>query len=100
MTVTPLAPVDAEKLAADLLTGERIATPDLSVSAAAIAEEVDYFPFYIHHVVGGLRHEQLERTTTSKTLSLVSWLTPVVRGSWLHCDRLTTYYPDSDDATT
>ncbi|MEM9368950.1 MAG: hypothetical protein AAGD07_23410 [Planctomycetota bacterium] len=62
MTVTPLAPPDAEKLAADLLIGEEIPSPDQSMAAATIAEEVDYFPYYIHHVVAGLRLEQLSAT--------------------------------------
>lgn len=100
MTVTPLAPVDAEKLAADLLTGERIATPDLSVSAAAITEEVDYFPFYIHHVVAGLRHEQLSATEDNIKDFIARQLVDA-SGPWKlahYRDRLTTYYPEGDDA--
>ena len=46
VTVMPLAPPDAQRLAADLLQGENIACDNLAEAAATIAEEVDCIPYY------------------------------------------------------
>ena len=100
MTVTPLAPPDAERLAADLLTGEGISTQNLSESAATIAEEVDYFPYYIHHVVAGLRLEQLS-ATEDNIKDFVARQLVDANDPWQlahYRDRLKTYYPEGDDA--
>lgn len=99
-TVTPLAPPDAERLAADLLTGEGISTSNLSDSAATIAEEVDYFPYYIHHVVAGLRLDQLS-ATEDNIKDFVARQLVDANDPWQlahYRDRLTTYYPEGDDA--
>jgi len=53
--VTPLDPDDAVSLARELLTGESLTATDINKSSATIASEADYFPFYIHHIVAGLR---------------------------------------------
>ncbi len=55
MEVTPLAQDDAVSLARELLKGESLKPVDISKSAATIASEADYFPFFIHHIVAGLR---------------------------------------------
>ncbi len=55
MEVTPLEHDDAVSLARELLIGESLKPVDLNKSAATIASEADYFPFYIHHIVAGLR---------------------------------------------
>ncbi|MEQ9408177.1 MAG: hypothetical protein RIK87_10650 [Fuerstiella sp.] len=100
VTVTPLAPPDAERLAADLLTGENITCDDLTGAAATIAEEVDYFPFYVHHVVAGLRVEQLS-AAESNVRDFVARQLVDASDPWQlahYRSRLSGYYPDSDDA--
>jgi hypothetical protein len=57
--VPPLALEDAVKLAADLIQGENLRASDPHKSAEIIAQEADCFPFYVHHVVAGLRQEGL-----------------------------------------
>jgi hypothetical protein len=100
VTVTPLAPGDAEKLAADLVQGEGIACDDLADTASTIAEEVDYFPFYIHHVVAGLRIEQLPATPENIKYYVARQLVEASDPWQLahYRTRLATYYPDNDDA--
>lgn len=53
--VTPLEPDAAKKLARELLVGESLTSKDIDKSAATIASEADYFPFFIHHIVAGLK---------------------------------------------
>lgn len=100
VTVTPLSPSDAEQLAADLIEGERIRCDSRRDAAAAIAEEVDYFPFYIHHVIAGLQIEQLPATDSNirgfVTRQLVEASDPWQLAHYR--TRLSTYYPDNDDA--
>ena len=96
VTVTPLAPGDAEKLAADLVQGEGISCDDPAGAASTIAEEVDYFPFYIHHVVAGLRIEQL-RATQENIKDYVARQLVEASDPWQlahYRTRLATYYPD------
>ena len=100
VTVTPLAPVDAERLAGDLLHGEGISTDDRPDIVSALAEEVNYFPYYIHHVVAGLRIEQLCATEANirdyVTRQLVDASDPWQLAHYR--TRLTAYYPDNNDA--
>ncbi len=100
VTVTPLAPLDAERLAADLLEGEKITCDNLAEAAATIAEEVDYFPFYVHHIVAGLRIEQLS-ATENNIKDFVARQLVDASDPWQlahYRTRLSTYYPDNDDA--
>lgn len=100
VTVTPLSPSDAEQLAADLIDGERIRCDNRSEAAATIAEEVDYFPFYIHHVIAGLQVEQLP-ATDGNIRSFVSRQLVDASDPWQlahYRTRLSTYYPENDDA--
>ncbi|MFN7291870.1 MAG: hypothetical protein ACK5YR_06000 [Pirellula sp.] len=100
VTVTPLTPCDAERLAADLLQGEKITCDNLADAASTIAEEVDYFPFYIHHIVAGLRIEQSTATETN-IKAFVSRQLVDASDPWQlahYRNRLSTYYPDGDDA--
>jgi hypothetical protein len=53
--VTPLEPDAAKQLAQELLSGESLTPKDMDKSAATIASEADYFPFFIHHIVAGLK---------------------------------------------
>ena len=50
---------DAVKLAEDLIQGESLQPSNARKSAEVIAEEADCFPFYIHHIVAGLRKDGL-----------------------------------------
>lgn len=100
VTVTPLAPVDAERLAIDLLRGEGLLPSSGPDAVSTLAEEVDYFPYYIHHVVAGLRIEQLAATENNirdfVARQLVDASDPWQLGHYR--TRLTAYYPDRDDA--
>ncbi len=100
VTVTPLAPADAEALSEDLLNGEKITCHSLADAAATIAEEVDYFPFYIHHVVAGLRIEQLSGTESNIKDFVARQLVDAADPWQLahYRTRLSTYYPDNHDA--
>ncbi len=62
--VTPLAPAEAEALARDLIAGERLDSSDTDEAAACIAFESDYFPYYIHHIVSGLKQDGLSAEPT------------------------------------
>lgn len=100
VTVTPLAPRDAESLAAALLLGEKVSCENNEDAAATIAEAVDYFPFYIHHVVAGLRVEQLP-ATEENIRDFVARQLVDASDSWQlahYRTRLSTYYPVGDDA--
>ena len=57
--VPPLATADAVKLAEDLIQGESLSASNSQKSAEVVADEADCFPFYIHHIVAGLRKEGL-----------------------------------------
>jgi len=99
VTVTPLDPPDAEKLAADLLQGEALECDDYPLAASTIAEEVDYFPFYIHHVVAGLRIEQLA-ATKKNIRNFVAQQLVDASDPWQlahYRTRLSTYYPAHDN---
>ena len=60
--VPPLATHDAVRLASDLIQGENLQVTNPQQSAEVIAEEADCFPFYIHHIVAGLRRTAFGRT--------------------------------------
>ena len=100
VTVTPLAPHDAEALTEALLNGEKIHCDDIAAAAATIAEEVDYFPFYIHHVVAGLRMEQVSGTEENIKNFVARQLVDASDPWQLahYRTRLSTYYPDGNDA--
>ncbi len=100
VTVTPLAPVDAESLAVDLLRGEGLLSSSEPDAVSTLAEEVDYFPYYIHHVVAGLRIEQLT-ATENNIRDFVARQLVDASDPWQlahYRTRLTTYYPDGNDA--
>ncbi len=59
LDIPPLAIVDAVALAVDLIRGEGLRASDTRKSAEVIAEEADCFPFYIHHIIAGLRMDGL-----------------------------------------
>jgi hypothetical protein len=53
--VPPLDDEHARELAAALIQGEKLPSPDLHEAAAAIATAADCVPFYIHHIVRRLK---------------------------------------------
>jgi hypothetical protein len=57
--VPPLAREDAIRLALELIRGQGLPSGNPGQSAEVIVSEADCFPFYIHHVVAGLRKDKL-----------------------------------------
>lgn len=53
--VLPLEIEDAESLVKNLIEGEQIASSNINQAISMIAHEADCFPFYIHHIVNGLK---------------------------------------------
>lgn len=100
VAVPPLTLFHARRLAADLLDGERIASWDRESAAELIALEVDCFPYYIQHVVAGLRIEQLAATEPNivefVNRQMVSSADPWQLAHFR--TRLASYYPIGDDA--
>ncbi len=102
ITVTPLAPTDAHALAVALLEGEALEFNDLETAAQAIAEEVDCFPFYMHHIVAGLKLEERQATRT-EIQDFISRQLVDAADPWElahYRKRLPTYYPEGNDAQT
>lgn len=102
VAVTPLDTKDARELTSALLTGEGIACPDQEDAAAAIAEEVGRSPFYIHHIVAGLKMEQLEATVGNIRDFVVRQLHDAADPWNLthYRERISSYYPEDNDAET
>lgn len=101
-TVTPLEPHFAKELATDLLKGEKIQCESYVDAASAIAKEVDCFPFYIHHVIAGLKIEQLP-ATPQNVRDFVAEQLVSASDPWQLAHfrtRLSTYYPDGVDANS
>ena len=55
----PLDGAAAVRLAGLLIDGEGLRSTDAPVASAAVAQEADRFPFYIHHIVRALRIRNL-----------------------------------------
>ncbi len=53
--VSPLALDDARELARRIIRGERLPCKNFDQAASTIATEADRVPYYIHHIVSGLR---------------------------------------------
>ena len=53
--IPPLEEADGIYLARELLIGENLEVSDLNATAKCIAEQVDFIPYYIHHVVDTLK---------------------------------------------
>ena len=56
--VPPLTRHDAEDLAKRIIRGENIRCADCAQTASTIATEADYIPYYIHHIVLGLKQDE------------------------------------------
>lgn len=100
VTVPPLDTEAARNLAAALLAGEEIEGPDGEAAAAAIAEEVGRCPFYIHHVVAGLKTEQLT-ATVENIRDFVARQLRDAADPWNlahYRERISSSYAEDDDA--
>jgi hypothetical protein len=71
MDLPPLAAEDAAFLARELLRNEHVACDDAGTVAAAIADEVDNVPYYVHHTVNQLMTRQRARRCGAVDAALV-----------------------------
>lgn len=98
--VPPLNPADAVCLATDLLAGENIGCSHLTDVAHCIAQEVEYQPFYIQHIIAELRLQQVSVTPDfirqHVQLQLVDASDPWQLAHYRN--RLHSYYPNGSDA--
>jgi hypothetical protein len=94
--VPPLTEIDAAKLADLLIVGEGLTSPDPAAAATAIAREADCFPFYVHHIVRGLKVQGLD-ATPEKIAKVVSSHLVDANDPWQlshYRERISIYYPD------
>ncbi|HAX79874.1 MAG TPA: AAA family ATPase [Cyanobacteria bacterium UBA11372] len=93
--VPPLSTTDATDLTCRLLRGENISTPDLDVTAAAIVDNVNGIPFYIHHIIRQLKQSGKSSSTTVTDIVNSALTDPLSRWDMGHYrDRIDTYYDD------
>jgi hypothetical protein len=100
--VTPLAPADAQELARRLIDGEQLQAADAGKAAEAIAEQGDYFPFYIHHIA---RHLKVTRRTAEpdQVVEAVHEQMTDSNDPWElyhYRSRLADYYPEEEAVAT
>lgn len=93
--VPPLAKDDAVELAKSLIAGEGLTAPDPVAAARQIADEADYFAFYVHHIVRGLKVGDLDATPENATKVVATHMVdPNDPWELLHYkERIKTYYP-------
>lgn len=97
--VAALSPESAWGLADSLLEGEGIEAPNRLETAKTIAESVDNWPYYIHHVVDGLFQRGVAGTREEVDDIVTSALTDA-NDPWHmrhYYERLSGYYPSPDD---
>lgn len=94
--VPPLAETDAVHLASLLIDGEGLKSSDQAAAAEAIAHEADCFPFYVHHIVRGLKVGGLDATPANVAKVVASHLVdPNDPWQLIHYrERISTYYPE------
>lgn len=100
--VPPLDRPDAQELARQLIQGERLQTADEAQSAAAIAEQADGFPFYIHSII---RHLKTSGNTADpdRVAAAVSEQLLSANDPWElrhYRDRIKSYYPGEEKIVT
>jgi hypothetical protein len=91
---------DAIQLSLQLLEGEGLENSTPELTAAAIANEADYFPFYIHHIVKALKIRSLAATPGNVAQVVASQLVDA-KDPWelLHYrERIPIYYGDDQKA--
>ncbi|HEX7289922.1 MAG TPA: hypothetical protein VF250_02235 [Conexibacter sp.] len=104
LDLPPLDAGDATYLAGELLRNERLRCDDRAEAAAAIADEVDGAPYYVHHVVHQLRGRQRSRRCGAIEPALVRTVVEQALRDPLdpwqlqhYVDRVDAYYgPDAD----
>lgn len=87
---------DAIQLSLQLVEGEGLENPYPELTAAAIANEADCFPFYIHHIVKALKIRSLTATPENVAQVVSSQLVDA-KDPWelLHYrERIPIYYGD------
>ncbi len=96
--VGPLEVGDAEHLAIELLKGEGVQAPDLSLAARVIAEEADNVPYYIHHIVDDLASRR--QTASAEVIrAMVAGRLRDPQDSWElrhYFERIPRYYREGD----
>jgi hypothetical protein len=93
--VPPLAEADAKELAAQLIKGEAISSPDSARAAETIAREADCFPFFVQHIVKALKLRNLTASPEEIAGVVASQLVdPNDPWELQHfLDRIPQYYP-------
>ncbi len=89
---------DACKLAQQLIEGEGLPCEDLETSATAIAHAADCFPYYIHHIVRGLKVGDMP-ASPKNIEPLVAARLVDSNDPWElrhYSDRIPTYYGDKE----
>lgn len=92
--VLPLEEADATELARQLLQGEAIPVQDETPTDARIAAEADCVPFFIHHIVRGLKTRRSQANVESVEAMVSVQLTDA-NDPWelMHYrERIPTYY--------
>jgi hypothetical protein len=100
INVPALEVADAIQLSKQLIEGEGLASPAPEIAAAAIANEADYFPFYIHHIVKALKIRGLQ-ATPERVAEVVSSQLVDAKDPWelLHYrERIPIYYGEDQRA--
>lgn len=100
INVPALEILDAIQLSLQLTEGESLENPSPALTAAAIASEADYFPFYIHHIVKALKIRSLAATPENVAQVVASQLVDA-KDPWelLHYrERIPIYYGDDQKA--
>lgn len=92
--VPPLAKKDAIELAKQLIQGEGLGDDPGDACAQAIADSVDCFPFYIHHLVDAMLQKKLKPTPeNAEKLVEAALIDSADRWHFRHYyDRLKDYY--------
>jgi len=91
---------DAVQLSLQLVEGEGLENPTPELTAAAIAQEADCFPFYIHHIVKALKIRNLAATPGNVAQVVASQLVDA-KDPWelLHYrERIPIYYGQDQKA--
>ena len=98
--VPPFDKANAQALAKSLIKGEKLATTDLEVAAQTIADETDGFPFYIHHIVQGLKNEK-SPANSEEVCNLIGQHLVDANDPWdlgHYRERIDIYYREPSDA--
>lgn len=97
--VAPLLADDGTALARKLLIGESVKSSNVDAAASAIANSVDHFAFYVHHLVRRLKNLAI----AAEPAAIADTLAKILRDPadpWelrYYLTRITTYY-DKDES--